>query len=179
MDPVHITVKEGAKPVRRMTARPLDLSIRQDAEKYISDLLKSGVIEECKKPTDWTAPSMFIRKASGGVRLVTDFRQLNKSVQRIGWPFPSSEAIRKSILPDSKCYFTLDCFQGYHQIPVREEDQDLLAFITPFGKYKYKRLPMGYSDSSDQFLMATDPIVAGVDRVDKSIDDVLGQCRSF
>ena len=98
-------------------------------------------------------------------------------MQRIGLPFPSSEAIRKSILPDSKCYFTLDCFQGYHQIPIREADQDLLAFITPFGKFKYKRLPMGYSDSSDQFLMATDPIVAGVDRVDKSIDDVLGQCN--
>ena len=142
-----------------MTTRPLDLSIQKDAESYIADLLRSGIIEESRSPTDWTAPSLFIRKASGGVRLVTDFRGLNKSVQRIGWPFPSSEAMRKSILQDSKCFFTLDCYQGYHQIPVKESDMDLLSFITPFGKYRYQRLPMGYSDSSDQFLLHTDPIV--------------------
>ena len=38
---------------------------------------------------------------------------------------------------------------------------------------------MGFWDSKDQFLMVTDPIVSGVDQVDKSIDDVLSQCTSF
>ena len=90
VQPAAITVKPGAKPVRRMTTRTLALGIQKAAEIYIADLLRSGVIKESKSPTAWTAPSLFIRKPSGGVRMVTDFCGLNKSVERIGWPFPSS-----------------------------------------------------------------------------------------
>ena len=38
---------------------------------------------------------------------------------------------------------------------------------------------MGYSDSSDQFLLHTDPLVRGIPRVEKSVDDILGQCTGF
>jgi hypothetical protein len=30
-------------------------------------------------------------------------------------------------------YF-LDCYSGYHQIAIKEEDQEKTAFITPFGQ---------------------------------------------
>ena len=43
----------------------------------------------------------------------------------------------------------------------------------------YNRLPMGYSDASDQFLIASDPLVRGIPRVSKSIDDIIGQHRTF
>jgi hypothetical protein len=29
--------------------------------------------------------------------------------------------------------FFLDCYSGYHQIAIKEEDQEKTAFITPFG----------------------------------------------
>ena len=82
--PVSISLKPNATPYKRMTCRPLDLSIRDDAEDLIQDLLKSGIIKECHVATDWTAPSLFVRKPSGGARLVTDFRALNKNVTRVG-----------------------------------------------------------------------------------------------
>jgi hypothetical protein len=31
----------------------------------------------------------------------------------------------------------LDCYLGYHQIALKEEDQIKTAFITPFGAYAY------------------------------------------
>jgi hypothetical protein len=31
----------------------------------------------------------------------------------------------------------LDCYYGYHQIAIKEEDQEKTAFITPFGAYCY------------------------------------------
>jgi hypothetical protein len=33
-------------------------------------------------------------------------------------------------------YF-LDCYSRYHQIAIKEEDQEKTAFITPFGAYCY------------------------------------------
>jgi hypothetical protein len=31
----------------------------------------------------------------------------------------------------------LDCYSGYHQIALKEEDQVKMAFISPFGAYAY------------------------------------------
>ena len=36
----------------------------------------------------------------------------------------------------------LDCYSGYHQIALKEEDQIKTAFITPFGAYAYKPCPL-------------------------------------
>jgi hypothetical protein len=37
----------------------------------------------------------------------------------------------------------LDCYLGYHQIALREEDQSKTSFITPFGAYCYKTMSVG------------------------------------
>jgi hypothetical protein len=34
----------------------------------------------------------------------------------------------------------IDCYSGYHQIALREEDQSKTSFITPFGAYCYKTI---------------------------------------
>ena len=76
-------------------------------------------------------------------------------------------------------FWRLDYLSGYFQVPLSEESQKLTAFITPFGKFHHSRLPQGYCDSSDQFGLATDPVVKGVGHVVKLVDDLLGQCRSL
>ena len=153
--------------------------MREAGEQLIRELLESKVIEECTSPTPWCSPAFFVKKASGAARLVTDFRTLNKAVDGVGWPFPSSDSIRESILPDSKVFFAIDALSGYFQLPIKKEDRKYLSFITPFGKYMYNRLPMGYSDASDQFLIASDPLVRGIPRVSKSIDDIIGHYQTF
>ena len=37
----------------------------------------------------------------------------------------------------------MDAQQGYFQIPIREEDQDIAALLTRTKKYQYKAMPMG------------------------------------
>ena len=54
----------------------------------------------------------------------------------------------------------LECFQyatslylkmGYYHIHVSEQTGNLCTFILTWGKYQYKRLPMGTSNSPDIF----------------------------
>ena len=104
MEPIHIIVAEGATHVNKFTCQRLSQELEAEAEEHLQELLHAGVIVKIgvKEAIIWCAPSIFVCKSSERVRLVTNVCGLNKSVSRVGWPFPSSEAMRKSVLPDSK-----------------------------------------------------------------------------
>jgi hypothetical protein len=46
---------------------------------------------------------------------------------------------------DLLCF--LDCYSGYHQIAIKEEDQEKTAFITPFGAYYYMTMSFGLKNA--------------------------------
>ena len=53
---------------------------------------------------------------------------------------------------DGKMYFSnIDPTSGYFQMALEEESQNLTAFITPMGLYKWKRLPMGLNSAPGAF----------------------------
>ena len=45
----------------------------------------------------------------------------------------------------------LDLNMGYYTIRLNPDAQELCTIILPWGKYKYKRLPMGVAGSPDIF----------------------------
>jgi hypothetical protein len=49
----------------------------------------------------------------------------------------------------------LDCFSGYHQIYVKEEDKANTSFITPFGTYYFIRMPEGLKNTRSTFSRLT------------------------
>ena len=72
----------------------------------------------------------------------------------------------------------MDLVSGYHQVTLCEEDRDLTTFITPWGMYRYTRLPMGLCPSGDIFNIKTQQMLKGVEGVHKSINDLLIEARS-
>ena len=109
VSPVHIQLKDLNKTYNWKLCKPLPFNLLGDAEQLIYSLVKSGVIAECHDVTDYCAGSNFIRKLYGnGVRLVTDLWALNSNLNRLGWPFWASAEFQKSIIGDSKVYWTLD-----------------------------------------------------------------------
>ena len=46
-------------------------------------------------------------------------------------------------LGKSKYFLTIDCANGFWQIPVREEDRPKTAFSTEYGHFEYKSIPFG------------------------------------
>jgi hypothetical protein len=42
---------------------------------------------------------------------------------------------------ESLCF--LDAYSGYHQIKMKQEDQEKIAFITPFGAFCCTSMPFG------------------------------------
>jgi hypothetical protein len=53
---------------------------------------------------------------------------------------------------DLLCF--LDCYSGYHQIAIKEEDQEKTAFITSFGAYCYTTMYFGLKNAGATYQRA-------------------------
>ena len=78
-------------------------------------------------------------------------------------------------LAGATCFNLLDITHAYWSIKLDKESSNLTTFSTPFGRYRYLRLPFGISASiySDIFQMKIDEIFEGMPGVTAIVDDIL------
>jgi hypothetical protein len=50
----------------------------------------------------------------------------------------------------------LDGYSGYNQVLVHEDDQDKTTFTTPWGTFKYAKMPFGLKNAGATFQRAMD-----------------------
>jgi hypothetical protein len=102
---------------------------RRDAiKKELSKLLAADFIREVFHP-EWLANPVLVRKNSNEWRMCVDYTDLNKHCPKDPFGFPRIDQVIDSTAGcDLLCF--LDCYSGYHQIAIKEEDQEKTAFIT-------------------------------------------------
>jgi hypothetical protein len=71
---------------------------------------------------------------------------LNKHCPKDPLGLPQIDQIVDSTAGSSLLSF-LDCYLGYHQIALREEDHSKTSFITPFNAYCYKTISFGLKNA--------------------------------
>ena len=167
-----IRLQENAQPFAISTPRRLPLPMKGKVQEELKKLEELDIIRPVETPTDWCAPIVAVPKANGKVRICIDFTKLNESVRRENFTLPTTDQLLAQL--DGATVFTkLDCNSGFHQIPLHPDSQELTTFITPFGRYCYKRLPFGISSGPDVFHREMTCILEGIPGVICDIDDVL------
>ena len=167
-----IRLRDDAQPFSIAAPRRLPLPFKTKVKEELSRLEKEDIIRPVTTPTDWCAPIVAVLKPNGKMRLCIDFTKLNESVRRENYPLPTTDQLLAQ-LDGAKVFSKLDCNSGFHQIPLHPDSQELTTFITPFGRYCYKRLPFGISSGPEVFQREMSRILEGIPGVICDIDDVL------
>ena len=170
--PVKILLTPNAEPYVQTAARRIPIPQLPKVEEELKRMEKAGVIERITEPTEWCAPIVPVAKPNGKVRICTDFKRLNTAVKRERYILPTLEDIVHK-LHGSTVFSKLDATAGYWQIPLDPETAKLTTFITPFGRFFYRRLPFGISSASEIFQRTMEDILGDIDGVECFQDDVL------
>ncbi|KAL0821581.1 hypothetical protein ABMA28_005033 [Loxostege sticticalis] len=148
-----------AVPPYRLTPAKKEL-MRAELEKMLAD----DIIEECESP--WAAPGILVPKKDSTYRFCVDYRGLNAVTKTDTYPIPRIDDLLQMTKRD--CYMsTIDLRSGYWQVPVAPADQDKTAFTTPFGTFRFKRMPFGLKNAPSTFQRLIDRF-----RTNSSLNDV-------
>jgi ribonuclease HI len=140
-----LNIRAGARPMKQ-TLRRFDEEKRKAIGEEIHKLLAAGFIKEVFYP-EWLANPVLVRKKDGKWRMCVDYTGLNKACPKVPYPLPRIDQIVDSTAGCETLSF-LDAYSGYHQIKMKESDQLVTSFITPFGMYCYTTMPFGLSNAS-------------------------------
>lgn len=171
-----IKLKEDAKPFCLTTPRRVAIPLIGKLTDENTKLKDLGSIEPVDEPTDWCAPIVVATKKDGGIRLCVDVSKLNDAVKRELYPMPTVENSLGRISKGS-LFAKLDANCGFHQIELTPECRKLTTFITPIGRFMYKRLPYGISSAPEIFQKCMGKVLSGIPNVTCHVDDIVISCE--
>jgi hypothetical protein len=123
------------------------------AKVEVHHLLEANFIEPVAYPT-WLANVVMVQKKRGKWRMCIGFTSLNKACPKDNFPLPRIDKIVDNAV-GCEVMSLLDCFSGYHQIYMKEEDKASTSFITPFGTYCFIRMLEGLKNAGSTFSRLT------------------------
>ena len=169
-EPVNFEKVEGAQP-HSQRHFPVPHLYKKAFKKELDRLESLGVLEKVQQ-SEWGSPTFIIPKKDMRVRFISDFRKLNQKIKRKPYPLPRiSDTLQQ--LEGFQYATSLDLNMGYYHIVLSEESADMCTIVTEYGKYKYKRLPMGVSCSPDIFQAKIYELLGDLEGIKAYIDDVL------
>ena len=170
---IDLKVNPDVTPVAH-PPKPIPVALRDTVLAKLQDLEQQDIIEKTPvgTPTPWCSALHIEPKKDNTVRLTIDPRDLNKALLREYHPTNTVEEVAQRC-KSTKYLTVLDANQGYFQLELDEQSRNCTAFNTPYGRYRYKRLPMGITSAPEIFQRVYRDIFASVDGLEIIMDDFL------
>ena len=130
------------------------------------------MIEKIEEPTEWVNSFVPVTKPNGNLRVCLDPRNLNKSIKREHFKLPTRDEVTAQFA-NAKVFTKLDASNGFWQMKLEDESTNLCTFNTPFGRYKYLKLPFGISSAPEIYHRTINSLFSHLEGVDTSMDDII------
>ena len=174
MKPYHITLDPEAEPIIH-PPRQVPVHLKDHYRQEIDNMLELGVISPVDKPTDWVNSIVLSETTNEKgeitkLRVCLDPRDLNKCIKREHYRTRTVDEV-VSELNNATFFTVVDAKKGYWHVPLDEESSYLTTFNTPFGRFRFNRLPFGLVVSQDIFQKQLDTAFQGLNGVTGIADD--------
>ena len=171
-EPLKLHVDPSATPTAIKTPAQVPLAWHDAVRAGLERDVRLGVLERVplNTPDTWCSRMHLTPKPDGSPRRVVDYTHLNKHAPRQTHHTQPPWSIAASI-PANSVKTVLDCWHGYHSVPIAPEDRHLTTFLTAWGKFRYKTTPQGFISAGDGYTDRTDRILADFPNVKKCVDD--------
>ena len=146
--------------------------MRDKVKDELLRMMKEGIIKRVKKPTSWVHSMVVVTKPNGSIRICIDPRDFNKAVKRQHFPLLTVEEV-VSRIPNAKVFSKIDSTSSFWQIELDYESSKLCTFNTPFGRYRYLRLPFGIKCASKLYQSIMSEMIKDIEDAEVIIDGIL------
>ena len=163
LPPVHIHLKENAKPYGHHTPIPVPFHWKKEVKESLERDVERGIIAPVPigTPVEWCSPMVVTAKKNGKPRRTIDLQHLNSQCSR-ETHHCQSPFLAACQVPPNKKKTILDAVDGYHAIELDAESQPLTTFPAEWGCYKYLRLPKGYLAAGDAYTRRYDEVIKDI-----------------
>jgi hypothetical protein len=166
----NIQLLKGAVPVAQ-SSRKFPFGVHEKLRKELTRLESLQLIKSVVEPTPWVQQMAIVVKKDGSLRLCLDPRELNKVVVRERYTLPTADEIFNR-MHGAQFFSFLDATQGFHHIKLNHKSSLLTTFNTPFGRYRWLRMPYGLASASEVFHRRMVECLRDLEGVEVFIDDI-------
>ena len=168
---VHLVIDQTVPPVQ-MPLRRLPIGVRDKVAAELQRLEANGIIAPVAEPTPWVSALLVVAKPDGRIRLVIDPKHLNVGLQRAKYCLPTITDILPR-LAGAKVFSSVDARDGFFHLMLDEESSRLTTFETPFGRWRWLRMPNGIKPAPEIFQARMHAALSGLKGVECIADDIL------
>ncbi|CAC5412463.1 unnamed protein product [Mytilus coruscus] len=166
----HLELDNTANPVVH-PPRKVPVAIKEKLHSELERLTKLEIIKPVSTPTPWVSSLVTVVKPDK-LRICIDPKHLNQQLKRSHYPLPTID----DLLPElsrAKVFSVVDAKNGFWHVELDEESSLLTTFNTPFGRYRWLRMPFGLSSAPEEYQRRQDQTVEGLPGVRSIVDDIL------
>ena len=149
----------------------MPVALRDRVKAKLDELERKGIVEKVAIPTDWIS-SMVVVTTPNKIRICLDPKDLKTAVIRPKYQLPTLDELLPK-LSRAKVFSTFDAKDGFYQFGLDENSSLKTTFWTPFGHYKYRRLPFGINLAPEEFYCKLHEKLDGLPGVAVIRDDIL------
>lgn len=132
----HMRLDESVAPTV-CAPKKVPIAMKEKVMAELQRMTKLGVIAPETDATEWVSAMVAAKMKDGSVRICIDPELL-----RPHHPLKTIEQVIAD-MPGAKVFSILDAKCGFWQIPLDEASYKLTTFMTPFGGYRFLRMPYG------------------------------------